>query len=217
MNDQELLNIWKSYDSKLEQALLVNQENTVEITRLKVQSQLASMKPVKWLAIVLGVAWCCFLGSIFSLGLLHRPMHLPFVAFMAGMLGINALGVGMYIYHLVLIERVNNSDNILSAQRTLALLRSSTLTATRVLILSAPFYAGMHLFLVNDPGVLFWVINGLIISAFVVGTLWLFIKIDYKNRNERWFQILFDDREWNGVIRSIEMLEQIEVFENEAT
>jgi len=214
MNEQDLLDRWKDYDAKLSAAVSLNRENTIEITRLKVASRLSSMKPIKWMAVALGIAWCAFLSGIFMLSLLHTPSHLPFIFFMTGLLAINVTGVGMYIYHLVLIDRIENSDAIIPVQRELAKLKASTLTVTRVLILQIPFYASLHIFLATDAGTLYWVINGLIVVGFLGLTIWLFFKINEKNKNERWFRFLFGDREWSGVIRSIEMLDQIEDFES---
>ncbi len=215
MNDQEMIDIWKNYDAKLVGALAVNQANTVEITRLKVSSQLSAMKPIKWFAIVVGIAWCAFLFSILGASVLHESLYIPFTVFIGGLALINAIGVGTYIYHLVLIDRIEQDEEIISSLRQLANLKTSTLNVTRILILQMPFYFALHLFIANDAGTFFWVINGLIIAAITCFTLWLFVSIDVKNRNKGWFKLLFNDREWNGVTRSIELLEQIEEFENE--
>lgn len=215
MNEQELLNAWESYDAKLESALAVNRVNTVEITHLKVASHLVSMKPIKWFTIVVGIVWCFVLGGVFSLSLLHSPPHVPFIVFMAALLAINVIAVGMYVFHLVLIDRVDRSAGIVESQRTLARLQASTLKVTSILMLSIPFYASLHLFIPNDAGAVYWVINLVVVAAFTALSLWLFFKIDYKNRNERWFQFLFNDKEWNGVIKSAELLEQIQEYETE--
>jgi len=215
MNEEEMKNIWKSYETQLESALAVNRANTIEISKLKVSSQLASVKPHKWFAIGCGAVWCVILFGLFGLSLLHRPYHWPFAMFMGGLSVINAIGVGIYIYHLVLIEQIDSSEDVVSAQTGLARLKASTLNATKILILQMPFCVSLHLFLAKDAGWLFWAINLSILAAAIVFTLWLFFKIDERNRDEKWFQFLFGDREWNGVTRSIDLLKQIEELELE--
>lgn len=215
MIENELKKIWKGYENQLENVLSVNQANTIEITKLKVSSQLSRLKPIKWFTIGCGMVWGVLLLSIFALSLLHRPLHLPFVLFMGALAVINAIGVGTYIYHLVLIDQIDNSHEVVAAQRDLAKLKVSTLNVTRLLILQIPFYVSLHLFLAGDAGWLFWVINIPIVVASVALTFWLFLKIDYQNRDQRWFKFLFDDHEWNGVTRSIELLEEIEELERE--
>ena len=214
MNEDKLKNTWKSYQSQLESALAVNRSNTIEITKLKVSSQLATVKPYKWFAIACGIVWCAILFLIFGMSLLHRPLYLPFLLFMGGLALINAIGVGIYIHHLVLIEKIDSSEDVVSAQRDLARLKKSTLNVTRILILSIPFYVSLHLFLVQDPGWLFWAINFAIVAVSIVFTVWLFVKIDERNRDEKWFRFLFGDREWSGVTRSIDLLQQIEELES---
>lgn len=214
MNDDELRNIWKSYESRLENSLKVNRANAIEITRLKVSSELANMKPIKWFAIGCGIVWCVILFSVFGMSLLHRPLVWSFVLFMGLLALINAIAVGTYVYHLVLIERIDCSEEVVTAQRELAKLKFSTINVTKILILQIPFYFSLHLFLGTGAGWLFWTINLPILAASIVLTVWLFSKIDYRNREQRWFRFLFEDREWNGVTRSMELLEQIEELES---
>ena len=213
MNEQEMIDIWQSFDQKLQSVLEVNRKNAIEITRLKVSSNLGSAKPIKWFAILVGLGWCLILGAVFSISLLHQPPHFIFISFMMLLLAINVIGVGMYIYHLFLIGRIDHAENVAAAQRDLAKLQTSTLTVTRILILQIPFYASLHLFLTTEVNVIYWVVNLLIIGGFIAGTLWLFFKIDPANRHERWFQLLFNDPEWNSVVKSIEMLDQIDELE----
>ena len=215
MNEQEILETWSSYQSQLDAALAVNRENAIEITKLKVSSQLRSMKPIKWFTIGCGVVWCAVLIFVFVLSLIHSPPFIPFVLFMFVLTGINVISVCIYIYHLILIDRIDNSASVVSAQKDLANLKSSTLNVTRILLLPIPLYASAHLFIAKDPGVLFWVVNGIITAGFVAVTIWLLTKVSVKNCDQKWFKFLFDDREWHGVTKAIDMLKQVEEFESE--
>jgi hypothetical protein len=64
MNEKELKLLWQSTNEKLESSLKVNKINTEEITRLKSQNVLASMKPIKIMTLIVGIIWVIGLGSI---------------------------------------------------------------------------------------------------------------------------------------------------------
>mgnify|MGYP001463981481 CR=1 FL=1 len=55
MNEKELKLLWQSTNEKLESSLKVNKINTEEITRLKSQNVLASMKPIKIMTLIVGI------------------------------------------------------------------------------------------------------------------------------------------------------------------
>jgi hypothetical protein len=57
MEETELINLWKSYDKKLEESLSLNRKNAEEITKMKVQSFLISMKPLKIFTLLVGIVW----------------------------------------------------------------------------------------------------------------------------------------------------------------
>ncbi|WP_315823182.1 sigma-70 family RNA polymerase sigma factor [Paraflavitalea speifideaquila] len=57
MEDVEIMNLWKSYDKRLQESLVLNRKNTEEITRMKVQSFLYSMRPIKVFTVLVGIAW----------------------------------------------------------------------------------------------------------------------------------------------------------------
>ena len=214
MNDQELQQIWKRYDEKINAMLKVNRQQAIDITRLKVTSNLASLKPIKWFAVVAGVIWCLVLGLIFVVSILHQPPHVLFILFMAGLLLVNAIGVCTYIYHLVLIDRADHAREVLEVQRTLHELKCSTLRVTRILILQMPFYFALHLFIATDAGVAFWAINAVIILAAVLATLWLYFHINERNHHGACFRFLFGDREYESVARSIDLMDQIREVES---
>ena len=77
MQDTELINLWKSYDKKLEENLLFNKKNAEQITELKVQSLLASMRPTKIFTIIIGLVWVGFVDLlIINLFLVANPFFL---------------------------------------------------------------------------------------------------------------------------------------------
>ena len=67
MEHTEVLNLWKMYDDKVEQALLLNMKNTQEILRIKTRSVLSEMKPIKIFTLFVGIIWVLFGGIIVTI------------------------------------------------------------------------------------------------------------------------------------------------------
>lgn len=210
MEDTEIINLWKSYDKKLEETLLLNKKNVEEITKMKVKSFLTSMTPLKIFTILLGILWVGFIDMlIVSLW----PLASPFFLISAGILVLlNKLAIGIYLYQLILIHQVDISDPILATQEKTANLRSSTLWIARLLFLQFPvwttFYLTKSMFENGSP--IFYVVQGIVTLSFIYLALWLFFNIKYENRDKKWFRLIFDGKEWNPVMKSMELLNQIE-------
>ena len=216
MENIEIINLWKSYDKKLEENLSLNKKNAEDITKIKVRSFLASMKPIKIFTILMGMLWVG-VGSVLitNLFLFAFEEVSKFLLFSAALqLLLTAIAIVVYIYQLILIYRVDISSPVLETQANLAKLKSSTLWVTRILFLQLPlwttFYLSQAIF--ENGNVLFLIIQGIVTLAFAYLAVWLFINIKYENRDKKWFKILFSGREWNPVIKAQEFLKEIEEF-----
>jgi hypothetical protein len=216
MEDSQILNLWKSYDKKLEENLLLNRRNAADITKIKVKSFVSSMKPLKIFTIVAGVVWVGFLG-ILIIGLFGKAT--PFFLISAGILFIlNSLAVGIYLYQLVLIHLVSIDEPILITQKKIAGLRSSTIWIARILFLQLPlwtiFYWSIGMF--KNGGIVLIVSQFTIAILLTLLALWLFFNIKYENRDKKWFNLIFSGYEWKPVMKSMELLDQIEEYRVES-
>jgi hypothetical protein len=216
MEDMEILNLWKAYDQKLEENLGFNRKNAEEILGIKVNSLLSSMKPVKIFTILIGITWVGF-GSIIIINLcLHALTSVSlFFLISAGLqLLLTAIALSVYMYQFVLISQVDLSKPVLETQEHLARLKSSTLWVARILFLQLPlwttFYLSLNMFAKENMVLL--IVQGIITTSFACTSLWLFLNIKYENRNKKWFRLIFDGKEWTPVIRSMELLEQINEY-----
>ena len=52
-------------------------------------------------------------------------------------------------------------------------------------------------------------------GAFTYLALWLFWNIKYENRDKKWFRLIFNGREWDPMLKSMELLNQVEEFKKE--
>jgi len=205
-----MIQLWKSYGQKLDENLQLNRRNAEDITQMKVQSFLASMKPLKLFAIVVGLIWVAFVDTI-----IINIFHVASIFFLASaifQLVLTKLAIGIYLYQLILIHNTDISEPVWSTQEKLARLRSSTLWVTRILFLQLPawttFYWHNAMFQSGNSLAIAIQVGVALLFAFVAA--WLFINIRYENGHKKWFRLMFEGKEWTPVIKSMELLEQME-------
>ena len=222
MEDLEIINIWKSYDKKLEENLSLNKGIAEDVTKMKVKSYLTSMKPIKIFTIVVGILWVGF-GGVFITNLFVFAFSKvsKFFLFSAGIqLTLTAIAIVVYLYQLILIYQSDINEPILATQDKLARLKSSTLWVTRILFLQLPVWTTFYLTesMFANGNTVFYVIQGLITFSFAYLAIWLFFNIKYENKDKKWFRLIFNGKEWSPVIKSMELLSQVDEYkiENEA-
>lgn len=212
MEERDILALWKSYDQKLEANLLLNRKNTADITGMKVQSLLASMKPIKIFTLVVGVLWVLFVDTlIINLFAIANPFFL----ISAGIqVLLTKFAIGIYLYQLILIHQVDVSEPIVATQSRLTRLQSSTLWVARLLFLQLPVWTTFYWnkSMLENGNTFLYIIQIAVTLAFAFLAVWLFLNIRYENRDKKWFKLIFDGIEWTPVIRSMELYREIEAF-----
>jgi magnesium-transporting ATPase (P-type) len=213
----EIMESWKMYDRKLEESLLLNRKNAEEIIHLKIKSQLVSMKPIKVFTLIAGFIWViCGSMIVTNIFLFAFEDASKFFLFSAtAQLLLTAIAIAIYIYQLVLISEVDISGPILETQKKLAGLRSSTLAVTRILFLQLPLWTTFYLTkgVFENGNSWFYIVQGIATFSFVYIALWLFFNIKYKNKDKKWFRLLFEGKEWTPVIKSMELLEEMKEYQ----
>jgi hypothetical protein len=212
MEDKELINLWKTYDKKLEENLSLNKKNAEDITKLKLHSHLASMKPIKIFTIIVGILWVVFVDILIFIAFKVGISFFLISAIIQVLL--TKLAIGVYIYQLVLINRVDISDSILATQEKIATLKSSTIWITRLLFLQFPVWNTFYWTEAawENGGILWYIIQIPLTAAFTYLAVWMFFNIKYENRDKKWFRMIFKGKEWTPLMKSMEMLKQIEAY-----
>lgn len=213
MQDTEMMNLWKLYDRKLEENLSLNRQNAADITRLKVQSFVSSMTPLKIFTVILGILWVGFIDVlIIGLFSVASPFFLVSAAAIALL---NKLAIGIYLYQLILIHQVDVNEPILATQEKIARLKSSTLWIARLLFLQLPFWTTFYLTVATfkNGNIALLLLQVLITLAFTFLAVWLFRNIRYANRDKKWFRLIFSGREWDPVLKSMDLLGQVQEYE----
>jgi len=119
-----MIHLWKTYDKKLEETLLFNKEVAADITRIKVQHFIASMKPIKMFTIIVGILWVAFVDT-----LIINFFHVASLFFLVSA-GIQVLltqvAIVIYLYQLILVHQLDIDEPVLAAQEKLSQLKAST-------------------------------------------------------------------------------------------
>jgi hypothetical protein len=217
MNDIELKDLWKAYDQKLEEARLLNLQSwalnlhSFEMLQTqKAKSKLKSLQNFKLVAVIAGMLWISFLVFLIVHSLTWQKI---FFAVSVGMIVLfTLLAMIVYIRHIVLIEQIDNSENILDTQTKLSVLQSSTLQIVRILWLQMPFYTTFFFTPEFFTHTRSWLISVPVTLLFTFLSLWLYRNINYSNREKRWFRWLFNGPEWTPVMQAMGFINEIEEF-----
>lgn len=196
----------------MEENLLLNRKNAAEITGIKIHSFLASMRPVKYFALLAGIVWVAFIDTLL---ISMFPVASPFFLVSMGIQSLlTTVAIGIYLYQLLVIAQIDISGPVLDTQEKLSRLKSSTLWCARLLWLQLPvwttFYLHAGMFVRENSWLL--AVQGIVTAGFTFTAVWFFRNIRYENRDRPWFRWLFEGKEWTPVIRSMEMLEEIKAF-----
>jgi hypothetical protein len=219
MNELELKKLWQTTNEKLEESFVINRKNTEEITRMKVYSLLDSMKPIKIFALLVGILWVGIGGiALSSIYLNSFSEANKFFLFSASIqVGFTAIALFIYLYQLITIYQVDITDPIIKTQEKLARLKTTTLLVTRILFLQLPVWTTFwwNETMLTDWGILQWIMTLFFTLSFTVIAICLFFNIKYENRNKKWFQLIFNGKEWTPLIKSMELFEQVEEYKEQ--
>ncbi|HEY4206120.1 MAG TPA: hypothetical protein VGM31_04870 [Puia sp.] len=222
MEDKELNQIWKQYDQALERANILNLQSwvlhlqTIELLKTeKAKSRLRSLGNCKKGMVLIGILWLAFL--IFVLAKAIAWLQIFMILSVAAILAFSIYSVLAYIWHIVLIDEIDNSQSLIDVQEKTATLKASTLNSTRILFLQTPFYSTFFWnweWMRHDPK--FWLIAFPVTLLLTAASIWLYRSIDLRNADKRWFKMLFSGKDWTAVIRAMKYLKEIEEYKKEA-
>lgn len=219
MDHNQLETLLESYNLRLEEARVLNLQSWVlnfkcyeELQTQKAKSKLKVLIPVKLVVMLLGVLWVLFVGY-----LVYHFLEISKIFFVISACVImifTSWAVFVYGQHLILLRKINNTDSVVKNQALIARLQFSTINITRILFLQMPFYCTFwwSIQMIEDAPAAFWFISFPVAVIFLIGSLWLYKNISFKNVNKKWFKILFNSPEWNVLIKANDMLNEIEEF-----
>src|SRR5690606_20073513 len=109
---------------------------------------------------------------------------------------------------------VNSYGPILETQDKLVQLRIATLWSARILFLQLPVWTTFwwNETMLADWNIFQWILTLVVTASFAFIAIWLFVNIKYENRNKKWFRFIFFAKEWTPLMKSMEMLEQLQEY-----
>jgi hypothetical protein len=218
MNELELKKLWQISNYNLEKSFAIDKQYAVDITQIKVFNLLGSMKPIKVFTLLCGILWVGIglfaLGSIYVNSFAEANKFFLFSA--TFQVGLTAIGLSIYLYQLITIQRIEVTDSIVNTQERVSSLKISTLWVTRILILQLPVWTTFwwNETMLTDWGILQWALTLMVTTMFTIIAVWLFLNIKYENRDKKWFQFIFSGKEWTPLMKSMDLLEQLEEYKD---
>ena len=212
MNDKELLQLWNSYDQKLDQVLKLNQDMTMELTKNKLQSTINRMIWPKRLIFLLGMPYTLILLIITKITFESEAyvMSLSFGIISLTML----ITLVSYIYHLFLISAINRDDSVRNVQERLAQLKLSSFALTRMTVFQLPFWS-LCWFSINafkNSPILYGGINIIIFLGLSLVAWWIYRSLG--NKESKISKMVFSGIEWEPLEKSSDILEQLKALED---
>lgn len=214
MEDNELLKIWKSYDQKLDQVLLLNKQLASSLTKNDLNKTINKLKRPKIVMLLIGIPYTFLLYFI------------TFIAYQAGVffvsIGFGAISLIMnivivsYIYHLYLISEINKNDNIIEVQKKLSSLKISSFNTIKLALLQIPFWSICWMSLDALKNSIFWYggINLLIFLGLSYCSYWLYKNLNIHNLDSKLNQFFFSGSEWDPIIKSLDILQQLKEYKS---
>lgn len=213
MENIELQNIWKSYDQKLESMLAIHKDIAVNISRQKLNKQISRLYRPKFTAIVIGVPYTLLLIAVTIVAYTAKA-YVATVGFGAiSMLMI--LLLWHYLYQLYLIGRVRNDDEVLSTQQQLSKLRISVYRSLNLAVFQLPFWAicWVSISALKESPIIYGGLNLLIFIILSYLSYWLYQKLNSKNQISKVRNFFLSGSDWEPIVRSAEILEQIKEYQ----
>jgi len=210
MDDKELLNIWKSYDKKLEEVLSLNKQTVFELTRKRLNSNFNSLLLPKKISLLLGIPYTFVLCFITWITLKADALIASLGFGCISLIMINIIIA--YIYHLFLIGNIKRSENISKVQKQIAELRISNYNLTRLTVIQLPFWSicWVSIEALKNSPFIYGGINLIVFLSLSYLAYWLYKKLEVGNNSvSAFFQ---SGTEWKIINKSTEILEQLKVY-----
>lgn len=212
MKDIELVNIWKSYDQKLDEVLSLNKEIVFELTKEKVNKTIGTMRGPKKAMLLIGIPYTALLCILTFIGYKAGGI---FVTIGFGSISIinTAIIIG-YLYHIHLINSVSRLEEIIDVQKKIAELKLSSFNSIRLAIIQIPFWSicWMSLDALKESPIIYGGVNLIVFFGLIYLSYWLYKSLNLRNSNSKVRRFFLSGAEWEPIIKASEILEHLKAF-----
>lgn len=217
MENIELQNIWKSYDQKISSMLEINKDIAINLSKQRLDKQISRLYRPKWTAVLIGVPYTILLIVITIIASIANA-YLVAIGFGAISL-IMIILLGNYFYQLYLISEIRNSNEVLSTQEQLSKLIISSFNCLNFAVFQLPFWSicWISIEALKESPFVYGGINLLVFLILGYISYWLFQKLSYNQKESKVRDFFLSGNEWEPILKSTEILEQIKEYENKAS
>ncbi len=214
MNDTDLKNLWQAGNEQIAISQKSDKTSLDKLTKRNVSHFLSSMKPIKIFTLLVGLLWVFGIGYLLiklSINAYDQvSLYFLYSAYFQVML--TAMAVILYLFQLSTLYRIDFNKPVVILQKTLMKLKASTLNVTRILILQLPFWTTFYLneSMFKNGTLPLFILQGAVTISFTCLAIWLFFHLKYENADKWWFKLLLQGKEWEPLITSIGILNDME-------
>ena len=214
MNDTDLKYLWKTGNEQIAIGQTSDKTNLDSLTKRNVTHFLSSMKPIKIFTLLVGLLWVLGIGYVLLKLTINAydqvSLYFLYSAYFQVML--TAMAVIIYIIQLSTLYSIDFDKPVIILQKTLIKLKASTLNVTKILILQLPFWTTFYWneSMFKNGTLPFFILQGAVTISFTYLSLWLFFHLKFENADKWWFKLLLQGKEWEPLMTSIEILNEME-------
>lgn len=213
MDATDFIILWKEQYQKIDQALVINKQLLIHSLEGKAKLALRNVKPVRWTGIIFGIFWCLAVGFVLIVSWGYTNWF--FKTALVIHLLVSVAAIGLYIYHLILLQNFNNSQNVVHAQKQLIKLQHSNLKTLGLLWLQLPVFSMWFMsneWMQNSP-VTFWLIQVPVVLLQFFAGVWLYKNLNFKNHQKKWFKWFVSKGEFGKINKANALLQEIDALE----
>lgn len=207
-----MLNIWRSYDQKLEMVLSLNKKIVEDMTKDKINKTIGSMGRPKRMMLAIGIPYTLFLCFITFIAIEAGGL---FVAIGFGAISLVMTGVILgYIHHLYILGQINRSEQIVDVQRAISKLKISTFNITRLALVQLPFWSicWMSLDALKSSPIWYGGVNLMVFLGLAYLAVWLYRRLDIQNRDSKVSRFFLAGNEWEPLVKASNLMEQLDEY-----
>jgi hypothetical protein len=220
MNEQELINLWKAQNAKLDQSLILNKHLLSDVTTQKVRSSLSALSRFKARGIVTLVIYLLVLGSLLSIALINYSAAANYFIVSIGVIFlINVKALYDYIKHLVWISNIDYSHHVIDIQQKLSKFQFSIIQHNRIMTLQFPFFTTFYLsssWFPQSAPIGLIILQGAITSAFTYLSFWLYKNQTIENMDKKWFKVFYSGSGGKRIEEAFSFYKELEEYKKEA-
>ena len=214
MNDTDLKYLWQTGNEQIAISQKSDKTSLDNLTKRNVSHFLSSMKPIKIFTLLVGLLWVLGIGYVLLKLTINAydqvSLYFLYSAYFQVML--TAMAVILYIIQLSTLYSIDFNKPVVILQKTLIKLKASTLNVTKILILQLPFWTTFYWneSMFKNGTLPLFILQGAVTISFTYLSLWLFFHLKFENADKWWFKLLLQGKEWEPLITSIGILNDME-------